>query len=170
MSSRAKESVRTASGQLVDLEPFAERDQQELFAAYAQAIEDGGAFPRTPPVTEAMFRSAWLEGVSAVFVARLDGEFAGAYFLRPMFPDRGSHIANAAYLVAKPLRRSGIGRALLDHSLHKALELGFDAMMFTLVQESNPSRRLWESAGFREIGRVPDAIDGEAALIYWRRL
>jgi L-amino acid N-acyltransferase YncA len=43
-------------------------------------------------------------------------------------------------------------------------------MLFNLVQEHNPSRRLWEKLGFEQVGRVPDAIEGEAAFIYWRPL
>ena len=43
-------------------------------------------------------------------------------------------------------------------------------MQFNLVFESNPARRMYEQLGFSEIGRVPGAIDGEDAVIYWRSL
>lgn len=43
-------------------------------------------------------------------------------------------------------------------------------MLFTLVLEANPSRRLWASLGFAEVGRIPEAVDGEAAYVYWRSL
>ena len=43
-------------------------------------------------------------------------------------------------------------------------------MQFNLVFAGNPARRLYERMGFREIGRVPEAVDGEDAVIYWRRL
>ena len=68
-------------------------------------------------------------------------------------------------------RGRGVGRALLDRSLDEARELNYAAMMFNLVFERNPARRLWEAAGFREIGRIPRAIDAEQdALIYFREL
>jgi RimJ/RimL family protein N-acetyltransferase len=38
------------------------------------------------------------------------------------------------------------------------------------VFASNPARRLYERLGFVPIGRIPDAVDGEDAVIYWRRL
>ena len=49
--------------------------------------------------------------------------------------------------------------------LHRAgaLDYGFDAIQFNLVFESNPARRLYEELGWREIGRVPQAVDGEDA-------
>jgi hypothetical protein len=49
-------------------------------------------------------------------------------------------------------------------------ERGFEAMLFNLVLERNPSRTLWERLGFREVGRIPEVIDGEAPVIYWRSL
>jgi hypothetical protein len=43
-------------------------------------------------------------------------------------------------------------------------------MLFMLVLEHNPSRQLWVDLGFADIGRIPNAVDGESAYIYWRSL
>ena len=43
-------------------------------------------------------------------------------------------------------------------------------MLFNLVFESNPARAMYDKLGFVEIGRIPDAVEGEDALIYWRSL
>lgn len=72
--------------------------------------------------------------------------------------------------MVEDFRRRGIGRQLAEHSLLEARRLGFDAMLFNLVLERNPSKRLWESLGFSQIGRLPDVVGGEAALVYWRSL
>jgi L-amino acid N-acyltransferase YncA len=150
--------------------PFHLRDEPALLAAYAAVVEEGGAFPRRPPADIETFRSAWLRNASSVQVARLDGNLVGGYCVKPAFPGPAAHIANGAYLVVKEFRRRGIGRQLAEHSLREARSAGFDAMLFTLVLEHNPSRRLWERLGFSQIGRVPDAVAGEAGLLYWRSL
>ena len=67
-------------------------------------------------------------------------------------------------------RGTGVGRALVEHSMLEARRLGFDAMQFNLVFESNPVRAMYERLGFIEIGRIPKAVDGEDAVIYWRSL
>jgi ribosomal protein S18 acetylase RimI-like enzyme len=59
---------------------------------------------------------------------------------------------------------------MVEHSLREARRLGFDAMQFNLVFESNPARGMYIKMGFEEVGRVPRAVDGEDALIYWRSL
>lgn len=43
-------------------------------------------------------------------------------------------------------------------------------MQFNLVFASNPARRLYERLGFQAVGRVPEAVGGEDAIIYWRSL
>ena len=58
----------------------------------------------------------------------------------------------------------------MEHSLREARRLGFDAMMFNLVFESNPARAMYDQLGFDEVGRIPDAVEGEDAVIYWRSL
>ena len=150
--------------------PFAEGDEDELYAAFAAVIEEGGGYPQGPPTTREGFRSIWLEPTVAVRVARAEGEFAGAYYLKPNFPGRAAHIANAGYLVVPEMRGRGIGEALVVDSFDVAREHGFDALMFNLVFASNPAGRLYERLGFRQIGLIPDAVEGEAARIYWRSL
>jgi GNAT superfamily N-acetyltransferase len=152
------------------IRPYGESDHEKLFAAYAAVVDEGGAFPRDPPATESMLREAWLDKAHIVRVAELGGRFAGSYTLKANFPGLAAGIANAGYLVPRELRRRGIGRALGEHSLEEARGLGYTAMMFNLVLERNPSRRLWESLGFETIGRIPNAVRGEAAFLYWRAL
>jgi ribosomal protein S18 acetylase RimI-like enzyme len=145
-------------------------DLDDLFALYAQVVVEGGAFPRDPPADEATFRKGWIEGKTGVYVAHIDGSLAGSYHLLPNYDGTAGHIANAGYMVAPEFRRRGLGRALVEHSLAEAGRQGFDAMMFNLVIESNPSRRLYEQLGFEAVGRVPEAIHGEDAIVYWRKL
>ena len=154
----------------LDIAPYAASDEDELFAAFAEVVEEGASYPHRPPADRETFRSAWLDGMTAVQVARVDGRLAGSYYVKPNYPGRAAHICNAGYLVASAMRGRGVGRALAEHSLEQARELGFDAMVFNLVFERNPARRLWESLGFVEVGRIPDAVDGQAALVYWRSL
>ena len=141
-----------------------------MFDAFARVVEAREGFPQEPPLTRAEFDDYWLAHSSAVGVARDGGVFAGAYYVKPNFVGRGAHIANAGYFVVSGQRGRGVGRRLVQHSLTEAKRLGFDAMQFNLVFESNPARRLYEAMGFVPIGRIPDAIEGEDAVIYHRAL
>ena len=158
------------SGADVDIGPVGEAEHDELFAAFARIVEDREGFPQEPPLTRADFDDYWLAHTTSVVRARVGGELAGAYYLKPNFVGRAAHIANAGYFVRAAFRGRRLGRDLVVHSLGEARRVGFDALQFNLVFESNPARRLYEELGFEVVGRVPRAVEGMDALIYWRAL
>ena len=145
-------------------------DHDELFAAFERIVRDGDGFPLAPPLSRTEFDDYWFGRASEVWVLRVDGVLAGAYYVRPNFVGRAAHIANAGYFVVASYRGRGLGQHLVVHSLEEARRLGFDAMQFNLVFASNPARRMYRKLGFAEIGAVPAAVDGEDAVIYWRSL
>lgn len=152
------------------IRPLADADHDDLFAAFSLIVDAGEGFPQAPPLGRPQFDQYWIEHTSAVYVATTAATLAGAYYLKPNFVGRAAHIANAGYFVARPFRGRGLGRRMLEDSFDRAGDLGFDALMFNLVFESNPARRLYEQVGFQAVGRVPAAVDGEDAVIYWRRV
>jgi L-amino acid N-acyltransferase YncA len=149
--------------------PATPGDIDALFDVYAELAADGAVEPQQGKSLRETFTDGWVRD-RTVYAAQLDGIVAGGYFLRPNFPAFAAHIAQGGYLVPRGLRRRGIGRKLVEHSLQQAAATGYTAMMFNLVMESNPSRRLYESVGFRAIGTIPKVHGDEAALIYWRDL
>ncbi len=145
-------------------------DHDELFVAFSRIVSAGDGFPQAAPVTRDEFDDYWVDHSSAISVARFGSYLIGAYYIKPNFVGRAAHIANAGYFVLSPYRGTGVGRSLVEHSLLEARRLGFDAIQFNLVFESNPVRALYRRLGFTEVGRIPKAVDGEDALIYWRSL
>lgn len=144
-----------------------EADRPRLFEIFADAVERGDGYPEAAPLQPDRFAASWVDP-PVVVVAKAAGAVVGAYYLKPNFPGRAAHIANAGYLVDRSQRGTGIGRLLVEDSIVRAPAAGFDAIMFNLVFASNPARPLYEELGWREIGRVPRGVDDEPAVIYWR--
>jgi len=163
-------SVETAGALVVTLGRLRAGERPVLFELFAGIVERREGYPQAPPLTDADFDASWGSGATAVVAARRRGELVGAYYLKPNYPGRAAHIANAGYVVDPDWRGRGLGRALVEDSLVQAAQLGFDAMQFNLVFASNPARRMYEELGFVVTGRVPAAVEGEDAVIYWRAL
>jgi L-amino acid N-acyltransferase YncA len=149
--------------------PADDADHEVLFEIYRDVVAAGGAQPAGGTAEREVFHEGWIRK-RRVYVARAGGVTIGGYFLRTNFPAFAAHIVQGGYLVAESVRRRGVGSRLLTHSLEEAARLGYTAMMFNLVQQNNPSRRLYERAGFRIIGRIPEVHGEEDGLIYWRSL
>jgi ribosomal protein S18 acetylase RimI-like enzyme len=154
----------------IDLSRATPADYDELFVAFGDIVRTGDGFPQSDPLSRQEFDDYWIAHSSAVTIARSDGRLVGASYIKANFVGRAAHIANAGYFVVPEARSQGLGRQLVERSLVDARACGFDAMQFNLVFVSNPARRLYRELGFHEIGQIPDAVDGEAAVIYWRRL
>jgi GNAT superfamily N-acetyltransferase len=169
----AERTGTTRAGDRLTIGPVRHEEQSDLFVIFDRVVEAKEGYPHAPPLTQEAFDATWRDS-SITVVARLDTgspvSLVGAYYLRPNFVGRAAHIANAGYVVDASYRNRGIGRLLLEDSAWRAPLLGFDAIQFNLVFESNPARRLYERLGWRAIGRLPEAVEGEDALIYWRQV
>jgi GNAT superfamily N-acetyltransferase len=169
-SPRKERALDIPGGGTLVIGPLSGAEHDALFDIFAEVVDSGEGYPQAPPLTRGMFDSTWVGPVTLAVAARLGGVLVGAYYLKPNFPGRAAHIANAGYVVAAAHRRHGVGRFLVEDSVWRAPLLGFDAIQFNLVFASNPARSLYEELGWREIGRLPDAVDGEEAVIYWRQV
>jgi len=92
-------------------------------------------------------------------VATKDWGIAGTYILRPNQSGPGSHVANAAFMVASNAQGSGVGRAMAEHCLSEARRMGFRAMQFNFVVSTNaPAIHLWKQLGFEIVGTLLGAF------------
>jgi GNAT superfamily N-acetyltransferase len=100
-----------------------------------------------------------LPAPAETWVAVLDDTVVGTAILKPNQPGRGSHIANAGFMVAGGAAGRGVGRALAGRILDRARELGYHAMQFNAVVSSNTRAvALWQALGFEIAGTLPEAF------------
>jgi L-amino acid N-acyltransferase YncA len=143
---------------MTQIRPAKETDWNSIWTMFQAVVRHGDAFVYESIENDEAF-SIWFGPDVSPFVAEEKGEVVGAYYLRPNFPGRGRHVANASYVVGERSRGRGIGRSLGVHSVHAAVELGYAAIQFNCVVATNDAAiRLWGSLGFRVIGTVPQAL------------
>jgi L-amino acid N-acyltransferase YncA len=134
-------------------------DFPKIWAILEEVIERGDTFAYAPDTTPEQGFTIWMETPVATYVAEREGVVLGSYVLRRNQPGRGSHVANAGYMVSSTYRGDGVGRAMCLHSLVEARALGCRTMQFNLVVSTNVRAvALWESCGFRTLCELPDAF------------
>lgn len=137
-------------------------DVPALTAIWNEVVEDGRAFPQTDLLSVEDARAFFAEQ-SYVGVAEVDGQVMGLYILHPNNVGRCGHVANASYAVASAARGLGLGRALVEDSLHQLAPHGFRGLQFNAVVASNVGAMgLYESLGFARIGMIPEGFLNKA--------
>ncbi|MGD8991699.1 MAG: N-acetyltransferase [Desulfobacterales bacterium] len=125
-----------------------------------EVLRTGDTYPFAPDTTRQEAFHIWMEKPKATYVAVLDENIMGTYYIKANQPGLGSHVCNCGYMVRNSARGKGIGRAMCQHSLSEARKLGFKAMQYNLVVSTNTGAvRLWQDLGFYIIGALPRAFN-----------
>ncbi|HEX6126708.1 MAG TPA: GNAT family N-acetyltransferase [Pyrinomonadaceae bacterium] len=153
-----------------------ESDKSAIWQIIKAVISGGDTYVFDPSTPEDEMVEYWFAPEKHTYVAEEDGVIVGTFWLKANQPGLGSHVCNAAYMVAPERSGKGIGRKMGEYSLDEARRLGFTAMQFNFVVKSNTAAvRLWQSIGMEIIGEIPDAFDHKQngmtnAYIMYRKL
>lgn len=132
-----------------------EGDNEAVWNIFATVIQQGETYAYEV-VRKTDLPSLWFAPGMKTYVAVESDQVLGTYILKPNHPGRGSHIANASYLVKEASRGNGIGDTLCKHSIQTATQLGYEGIQFNLVVSSNTAAvALWERNGFQLLGTIP---------------
>jgi len=179
--------IRTSlkNGTSIELDDMRNDEITEVRALLNLVIIEGQTYPQAQPLSEEEFAAYWMS--RDAFVVRLKddseknsnpnpGRILGAFYLKPNFPGRCSHICNAGFIVQPSARGLGIGRYMGETMLAIARAKGYAAVMFNVIFSTNtPSLNLWKSLDFAIVGTIPNAVhltDGNKAdaVIMYRAL
>lgn len=135
-------------------------DRSAIWQILEPIIQKGDSFAFDPQEPQDKMLDYWLAADKHTYVALLNADIVGSFYLRDNQPGRGAHIANAAYATAAKAGQKGIGEFMGRFSLDEARRLGYKAMQFNLVVKTNERAvRLWQRIGFQIIGEIPEAFD-----------
>ncbi len=141
------------------IRPATEADFDAMWNIFHAVVSTGRTYVYAPDTTKAQCHTILMTNTHP-FVAEKNGQIVGLFVIRSNHQGLGSHVCNAGFMVCPEHRRKGIGRAMGEHALVQAKELGYRAMQFNVVVSTNKaSIALWKSLGFTIIGTVPDAFD-----------
>jgi len=135
-----------------------ESDLDAMWSIFQSVIVTGDTLPFSDSIDRDTFRSHWF-GTHKSYVATADSDVLGMYKVGANYPDLGSHVASATYLVSPEAQGKGVGRSLVNHSISQARSDGFVAMQFNYVVSTNVAAvALYEKLGFAIVGTLPKAF------------
>jgi L-amino acid N-acyltransferase YncA len=141
------------------IRPATDSDRDAIWEIFREVIAAGETYPIDPNIPREQALAYWFKHNAHVCVAKNESGIVGSYTVHQNQAAGGSHVANAAFIVASSARGQGIGRAMGEHCLNEARRLGFRAMQFNFVVSSNESAvKLWQDLGMKIVGTLPRAF------------
>jgi len=160
----------------ITLRPAVAADHPALWAMLEPVFRAGETYAVDADIGRDAALEFWCGGSHRVFVAEGDWKALGSYYICPNQGGGGAHVCNCGFVTAEAAQGRGVARAMLAHALDTARAMGFAAMQFNFVVETNTRAvKLWLDHGFAVVGRLPGAFrhpaKGEVdALVMYRRL
>ncbi len=135
------------------------KDSEAVWQIIQPIIKEGETLVFSPNSTKETLLNYWQMPDKYAYVAEIDNQIVGTFYIKANQADLGSHVANAGYLVHPEHRGKGIAEKMCRFSLEEARKLGFLAMQFNIVISTNEvAVRVWQKCGFEIVGRIPKAF------------
>lgn len=140
--------------------PALASDADAMWRIFQAVVASGDTYLFAPETSRAVAVEYFIGAGISSWVAEIQGEVTGMYKLIPNQRDRGSHVANASFMVDPAAQGSGVGRAMGEHCLAQAKQAGYAAMQFNFVVSTNRAAvELWSKLGFSIVGTLPKAFN-----------
>ncbi|MGR3512491.1 MAG: GNAT family N-acetyltransferase [Paracoccaceae bacterium] len=141
----------------MQVRPFEDRDENAVWSMLEPVFRAGDTYAIDADISRNEALAYW--SASYAYVAEIDGEPVGTFYIRPNQQGGGAHICNCGYITARGLEGRGVARGMLAFSLDEAKRLGFEAMQYNFVLADNTRAiATWDRAGFETIGCIPKAF------------
>jgi L-amino acid N-acyltransferase YncA len=143
----------------MNIRPATPADGTDIWRIFQAVVTPGDTYAFSADTTEHDAVAYFLAPDITAFVAENEGRVIGVYKLIPNRSGRGSHVANASFMVDPAAQGRGTGRAMGEHCLDQARREGYEAMQFNFVVSTNAAAvALWKSLGFEIVGTLPKAF------------
>ena len=141
------------------LRPAISEDEPALWSMLEPVFRAGETYAIDPAISREDALDWWCRGTHRAYVATVQDKVRGSYYICPNQQGGGAHVCNCGFVTGAEAQGQGIARAMIAHALETARAMGFRAMQFNCVVETNTRAvALWQRNGFEVVGRLPDAF------------
>jgi GNAT superfamily N-acetyltransferase len=124
---------------MVEIRKATAANRDAIWDIFREVVAARDTYAFDPGMSRQDALGYWFQTNTRTYVAESSGRIVGTYILRPNQSGGGSHVANAAFMVAPVARGRGIGRAMAEHCLTEGRRLGFAlCSLISLFQPTTP--------------------------------
>src|SRR5438094_4060916 len=118
---------------MVEIREATAGDRDAIWDIFREVVAARDTYAFDPGMSRHDAMEYWFQADTRTYVAESRGYIVGTYILRPNQSGGGSHVANAAFMVASNARGQGIGRAMAQHCVRQPRLLGLRPIPLNLL-------------------------------------
>src|SRR6266487_1167180 len=104
---------------MVEIREATAANRDTIWDIFREVVAARDTYTFDPGMSRQDALGYWFQANTRTYVAESSGRIVGTYILRPNQSGGGSHVANAAFMVAPVARGRGIGRAMAEHCFNE---------------------------------------------------
>lgn len=141
------------------IRPLQRREFDKVWPIFHAIVSAGETYSYDPDTTKDQGAAIWFAEEKTPYIAEVNGEAVGTFYLRDNQLGLGDHIANGGFMVAPEHAGKGYGTQMALCMIEEAKRAGYTGMQFNFVVEGNDrSLNIWKKLGFAIVGTVPNAF------------
>ena len=145
--------------QLMTIRRATQADFDAMWPIFQAVVSTGTTYVFAATTDHQTGFAYWFGDGIVTYVAEAGGRIVGMYKLVANQRDRGSHVANASFMVDPACSGLGLGKAMGLHCISEARKAGYSALQFNFVVSTNDRAvALWQNLGFAIVGTIPKAF------------
>lgn len=147
------------SKQLMMIRRATQADFDAMWPIFRTVVSTGTTYVFAATTDHQTGFAYWFGDGIVTYVAEAGGRIVGMYKLVANQRDRGSHVANASFMVDPACSGLGLGKVMGLHCISEARKAGYSAVQFNFVVSTNDRAvALWKNLGFAIVGTIPKAF------------
>lgn len=152
-----------------DIRPLTGEDGDSVLA-FARALPEHDLLFLARDLTQPKVVEAWLGGVAAgditSYAACAEGSIIGYTALITDALSWSPHVGEIRALVAEDWRGKGVGRALIERTVHDAVTRGLEKLTARMTPDQHGAITVFEEMGFRAEAMLRDHVRARSGETY----
>ena len=158
---------------MMTIRPAGREDEDAIWRIFHAVVEPGDTYAFPADMTRQEALAMWMAPTAHAYVAADGDDIVGTYLLKANQPGRGSHVSNAAFMVAPSAQGRGVGKQLLDHAIGQAAlarrRMPVVELRLSVAEPNGRARRLFTQFGFAFVDGEHGRYDGGQRALHMAR-
>ena len=142
----------------IDIRTANEMDRDGIWKVLSNAVEQENTCFYSYDMSFDEIMNHWLDKKNKVYVAEVENEIIGSFYIKPFEVGLSNHIATGDFVILRSEKSRNAMRIMIQVAIQEALKNNFKGMYVKIIQQNRNALRAFNQNGFHVTGSIPRAF------------